>query len=323
MKNLNSKTKRYVPTHEDPIVELRALVRRHAAIVKTSVSLTNQSSDRVIREGDRKGEKIPCSLSEDVAKMVKETAKRASKDAKSLEPLIEKTLRQIPIYTLFLKHVFGMGPVVAGYLVANVKIDLARRPSNLIRYCGNAIDPATGRLERRGGAPKAIGGTGTYNAEIRTRLWQFMCAAMKNSYKHSAKAPHGVSSRYLDAWRGALIGEAERKHAGTQANAKTVPFFKGRMVATDLFLHDLYIVWRSLMGLEVWPSWHSARVTGRRHGDGAPVVNEPEVWTVEQALAFVGDVGSRPLSQPAVPFKELSIISDDPDDIDLAAAAEE
>lgn len=328
MKKLNAATKRYVSSHDNPRDEVRELVRRHAAITKTAISLANQSSDRVIREGERKGERIPCSLSEDVQRAVAATAKAAAKDAAKLKPLIERALRQVPIYDLYLRHVYGMGPMTAGYIVALIDIHKAPRPSNLVRYCGNSVDSATGRMERRCGAPKAIGGTGTFNPEMRKRLWQFGASLMKNHVKISAKAPHGVTSKYLDIWRDTTIREHERKAAGTQANATTRPIAKGRMRMVDVFLYDLYLIWRASEGLDVWPCWYQATVTGRPHGNPeGVVVNAPETWTLAQAIEFVGYVGSRPNAHPVRRFKDLAtpeeIAAIEADDDEESAAAAE
>lgn len=48
-----------------------------------------------------------------------------------------------------------------------------------------------------------------------------------------------------------------------------------------------HIVWRTLEGLEVWPSYYAAKL-GYEHG-GKISVNAPRKLTVEEAIALVGD----------------------------------
>lgn len=283
-----------VPVHDDPAAELRRLVRLHKNHTNTKVRLHHMRSDRTNQET---GETIPCTLPDDIREDLKAAEKRIADHNTMLETEMTRALRQLPIYQHFLSKVFGCGPVVAAYLCAMVRIDRAPKISNLIRYCGYAVDPNTHRLERRVGAPKHNPdgtlnpeGTGTFNDDLRRCIWQMLAAMWKNAAKKTAKAPHGQTTKYLTRWR-------EAKHGALSAGKpKGFAHKKGMHKAAALFIEDLYTVWRAMEGLPVWPSYHAAKL-GYAHG-GKVCVNEPKLLTFDEALALVGNVGGAPLSAP-------------------------
>lgn len=286
-----------VPMHEDPRKELKRLVRKHNALTKASVALHHMASDRIHHET---GETIPCLLPEDDKAALLEASEGRKRSATKLKSAIEKELRKLPVYQLFLKHVYGVGPVVAGYLCAYIDINRAAKPSQLQRYCGMAV--INGRFERREGGPKydASGAVnrdaaGTFNQELRTRLFQAFSSMLRTGSEKSTK--------YLDCWRNVkerslvdqrVTGSKITIAGGSTVSVKGHAHSKGWHAAAQLFLYDLYIVWRALEGLPVWTTWYEwAR--GYEHGSGTPLPREnvPRILTVEQALELVGDVGVR------------------------------
>ena len=314
------KPKIAVPSSSDPIVELRTLVRQHYALTKTATANINMGRDKKNRET---GETIACRLPVDAMVEVQGLSKILSKKASGLESAMLRELKKIPIYTLFLRHVFGVGPIVAAYLVSEIDIHRATKPSNLRRFCGLAV--IDGRLEGRTGAPKSQGGTGTFNGTLRTRIFQAFGAMWKNAAKRSVAAPFGVSTKYLDIWRNYMsrIEHSERvqdrgldktgKWTGKILNgrdkvvsARGFAFSTGWHKAADVLIEDLYIVWRAIEGLPVWPSYYAAKL-GYAHG-GKIAVNAPVSLTVDEALALVGEVGSYPLRAPAT---DADLVLDD------------
>lgn len=123
----------------------------------------------------------------------------------------------------------------------------------------------------------------------------------------ATSAPHGKSSKYLKIWTDykhrmlqserctfnpktkrlevVRIGAATADVLSAAAFAHSTGWHK----AADVFLEDLYVVWRALEGLPVWPSYYAAKL-GYEHG-GKICVNAPKMLTVDDALATVGDVG--------------------------------
>jgi hypothetical protein len=294
LKAIERKLKRkqpLAPPSEDPRTELKRLVRTHSALTKASVALHHMASDRTNLET---GEIIPCLLPADDQADMLEASKRRSKSAATLEgvhcadgkPGMLHELRKLDVYNLFLKQAFGFGPVVCAYLCAMVDIHRAEKPSQLIRYCGYAcID---GKAERRqeGFAPRT-GATGnpeargTYNAALKTRIWQ----AMGSLWKNAAKS--GCTTKYLTRW------QQVKARKLLQGQTKGKAHDAGRRAATDLFIYDLYLVWRAIEGLPSWVTWYDW-TRGYEHGRGPlPRENAPRMLTVEEALELVGNVGAK------------------------------
>ena len=290
-----------VPSVSDPVVELKRLTNMHKSWTKRAVAIENMSTDKKDRETN---EVIKCNLPQDSILQMEEVVKGLKRQADSLKSGLRCQLREIPIYKEFLSKTFGAkGEVIAAYLVSSIDIHKAVKPSNLRRYCGMAV--IDGALERRSGAPKEIGGTGTFNAELRTRLFQLFNSMWKNQR-------HDPNNKYLKIWKDYQnrIEHSDRiVDRGVEAKGPREGKWTGRLVngrgkevsgpgfaysygwhkACDVFLEDLYTVWRALEGLPVWPSYYAAKL-GYGHG-GKISVNAPRLLTLQEALDLAG-VGS-------------------------------
>ena len=291
-----------VPHHDDPRVELKRLVKLHNTHTKNSVALHHMASDRTLHET---GEIIPCLLPTNGvggrAELLEMSEHRKSAATK-LESAMTRELRKLPVYEKFLKHVYGIGPVVAGYLVANIDIRRAEKPSQLQRYCGLAV--INGHFERREGGPKydpkgnLTEATGTFNREIRTRRYQ----AFSSMWRTKGEG----SSKYLDVWQNTKARDLLKQNDkgkiesnGKEVSAKGYAHSKGWHVAAQLFVYDLYLIWRALEGLPSWTTWYDwAR--GYEHGRGPlPRENAPRMLTVDQALEIIGYVGKKEAADAA------------------------
>lgn len=312
----------YIPAFSDPVRELRGLVQQHVALTKASVAIRNMSVDRIFKS-DSDPERGKCRLPLDAQMQGVLLAETYKKSAKKLESKMLKCLKQVPIYEHFLSKVYGAGPVICAYLVAYVDPNKATKPSNLRAYCGLAVE--NGRLARR-----AAGGKG-YNAVLRVRLFQMMSAIWKNAAKSKA------TTKYLKIWTDYKnrMANSERVVDGkiyaqdgtpiTNLGTKIVRSAKGFIHSTgwhkaaDVFLEDLYIVWRTLEGLDVWPAYHAAYL-GYSHG-GKICVNVGKRLTLEEALATVGELGRIGGSDVAFEdIDEADIDAEDLADIDHEAA---
>lgn len=295
------------PSCEDPREELRHLVRQHVALTKVATANMNMGRDKTDRTT---GDVIKCRLPADAMIEVQGLAKILTKKANGLESAMLRELRKIPIYTLFLKHVFGVGPIVAAYLVSEIDIQRATKPSNLRRFCGLAV--INGRLEG-----SIAGQVNRFSKEMRKRIFQALCAMWKNAAKKSAAAPYGVTTKYLDVWRGyqQRIEHSDRvfdrgvdatgtwtgklvNGQGKTVSARGFARSTGWHKAADVLVEDLYTMWRAIEGLPVWPSYYAAKL-GYEHG-GKISVNAPRMLSVEEAQAVVGVVGAVPLAQPLI-----------------------
>jgi len=293
---------------------LRSLVRQHKAVSRQLVSITNANTDRKSRDS---GEIIVCRQPEDVRyAMLGErglspkgkvggVAETLSKKLDSLKLDMTVALKRVPIYHRFLKHVFGAGPIAAAYLIGEVDIHRATKPSNLRKFCGVCSDVNTGRMPRR-----SKGQVNPYNASLRVKLYSMMSSMEKNGHPNKCP-PFGKTSRYLDAWREFIVRRETSPDFDAVANtwqgrkgAKGSIRSIGMWRACGLFLEDLYLVWRSLEGLDVWPGYHAMQL-GYKHGGEKICVNAqgPKTLTVEEALAVVGDVGGRTCAGEMHPLK--------------------
>lgn len=281
----------HVPAYEDPREELRYLVQRHKALTKSAVALDHMCSDRISRET---GDVIACRLPKDVQIQGQAFAKEVfRKAAEGLERAMLQQLRLLPIFQTYLSKVFGLssGGPIAAYLVAEIDIRRAEKPSALRRFCGMAV--INGRLERR-----TKGEVSGFSSEMRTRLFQLFQGMWKNQR-------HDPDNKYLTIWRNARhrIEQSERvfdrgvdkagewtgklvNGQGRAVSARGFAHSYGWHKAADVFLEDLYTVWRAIEGLPVWPSYYAAKL-GYEHG-GKISVNAPRMLTVEEALEIVG-----------------------------------
>lgn len=280
---LKKKREAHIPTFENPREELRHLVLQHEAITRQKVAIVNQNSDRETKDG----QVIPCRIPFDVATEMRDVAENVlEKRATRLGQDMQKCLKHIPIYREFLSKVYGAGPIVCAYLIAYINISKATKPSSLRRFCGFAV--IDGRLER----PKA-GQTNAYVSKLRTVIFQMMSAMWRNAAKG------GKTSKYLTIWTGAkhrlqhsarVEGVKIRTSRGDLAPLKGFSHSTGWHKAADVFLEDLYVVWRTLESLPVWPTYKADKL-GYAHG-GVPCDGAPRVMTLTEALEVVGDVGA-------------------------------
>lgn len=341
-----AKTRGAAPAFKDPMWELRDLIRDHAQRTGKAVALHNAASDRTNRKtGEKIPCLLPKDTQAEVLLVSQHIAKTAEavepniKKALVQIPIYHEFFKHV--------CGFGSG-VVSGYMVSEINIGFVNkvgrglRPSGLRRYCGFALHE---RREERKTDPHyqkvrpllerlVAGQRRSYNPELRTRIWQgfqsmrknaakcTMCAAHREEYKalsadaskadfHASRVgcpecmktqyPYGKTNKYLDIWynakRGSVVG-------GMQTGADS----KGRNKAIDAFLLDLYTIWRTLEGLEVWSSyyehkigeghrgWHLIEKNMRSVAQGRP--DAPCLLTLEEAKTLTGDITLRPLAIP-------------------------
>lgn len=271
--------------HEDPVLELRRLVGEHRRLAKTIQRWETDVKPRTFPDGVVLPPVVkPGTQADDDVRRAIATLKVEQRD--HVKAAIVQ-LKRIPIYQELLSRVWCVGPgILAAYLVALIDIRKAPKVSNLIRYCGN--EPNRDKTA----TPKTLGGTGRGCDSLRRNNWLIMTTMRKCAAKRSEEAPHGKTTKYLDRWYDAKHTRLCRGEPRYKADNA------GRKKATDLLLWDLYVMWRTLEGLEVWPDkWAQDR--GFFHG-GTPVWDRPRHLTLEEARAVVGDVGARPLAAPRV-----------------------
>ena len=269
-----------------PEVELRRLVKEHRALTQQAVGLEHKATPHEREDGTV----VLPKFAGDTCNELKAFAKVLRKKADGLKVQMLRELRQIDVYQHFLKHVYGCGPVTAAYIVATIDVEVkeplaSTKPSALVQFCGLGV--ANGRLSRL-----EKGETRKFCAHMRSTIFSMFQSMSKE------RGLHGKTSKYMDIWdatKGRLLQDARvsdgriKTEAGKDFTAKAHAHAAGWHVAARVFLEDLYVIWRTLKGLPVWPSYYAGKL-GYGHM-GKIVVNEPKLLTLDEAKALVGNVG--------------------------------
>lgn len=282
-------------------------------------------ADRKIRQGPNKDTVVKCNLPQQAQTPILEAAACLRKDAAESVALLKPLLQRQPIYQHFLKNVSGFkeGWLIGSYLVAFIDIrhggkdgavtrggaqrelrdPVATKLSHIIRYCGYAGGRdkdglPTGRLERRTPGVK-LG----YNADLRTALFNWAAVLVKGKglesiqkskyFRMYADTKFRLTNdpRYdekANTWAGRMCSRDADTEAG---GAKAYIHSKSWHKAVHLLIEDLYIVWRALEGLPVWPSFYAAKM-GYGHG-GMPTASKygpglgPKLLSLAEALEMV------------------------------------
>jgi hypothetical protein len=180
----------------DTIAELRRLVGIHKNLATEIQRYESGIKDRHFKGDDGSDVLVKCTKSAAAIADVKRCVATFKADQADLVSAMLAELRKAPVYTTFLKNVYGVGIITAAYLVAMVRIERSQDFSQLNRYCGNAPDYKTGWREIRSGAPKfgpqgeRTEGTGTFNEALRRNNWLIMTSMRKNGAKFTVCESH-------------------------------------------------------------------------------------------------------------------------------------
>ena len=291
----------------DPVVELRRLVGVHKNLALDIQRLDMMIKDRTFTSDDGSKVLVKCVKSAATIADTKRCIATYKSEQAALTGAMRDALRQVPIYQAFLSQVYGVGYVLASYMVAMIRIERCENFSQLNRYCGNAPDYKTGWRENRNGAAKhdpqgqRTEGSGTFNDALRRNNFLVMQTMRKCGAKKTAERPYGTTTKYLDRWLAASHAEMtnpREARPGVDGKARRpVPDHKGRQKATDLLLWDLYVVWRALAGLDMRHDKFSVQ-RGRDHQGRVVDVDERFSLTVEEALEWVGNPGGVAATAP-------------------------
>jgi len=186
---------------------------------------------------------------------------------------LESALRDAPIYREFLANVKGIGPSMAGSLLANIDIHKSQYASSLWAYAGLDVGPDGRGRSRRAEHLVEVNYTDkegkaatrkglSFNPDLKTTL--FLCATsfLKVGVERSpyAKVYYDTKTRLENH---AIYGvhndgkEVEGK-GRIQPNRRHM---MGMRAAQKRFLVDLYKAWRALEGLPVAPEYSEAKLS--------------------------------------------------------------
>ena len=200
---------------------------------------------------------------------------------------LEIQLEEIAIYRDYLKHVIGVGPAMAGVLIAMLDPEKARHVSSFWKYCG--LDVATdgaGRSRRqehliereyinKDGKP-ATRMSVTYNPWLKTKLVGVLASSFLRSgsswrscfddYKHRINSDPARTKVTLVEWkRMHKEGSHDMRNLWAPGRIKNA----ANRYMIKMFLADFWVNWRTLEGLPVTEPYHVAKLGHPPHRKAA------------------------------------------------------
>jgi hypothetical protein len=178
------------------------------------------------------------------------------------------TLEEIPIYRDFLSQVTGVGPAMAGVIIAYLDPHRARHVSSFWKYAGLDIDKGSGRSRReehlverqytdRNGDIKTRLGV-TYNPFLKTKLMGVLGGSFLRSGSEWRNVYDGYKHRLMSdpARKKVTVNEWKKAYKAKDPDIRS-KWTPGRIhtAATrymiKMFLAELWVKWRTLEGLPV------------------------------------------------------------------------
>jgi len=183
---------------------------------------------------------------------------------------LEKVLIEYDIYKHFLKSVKGVGPAMAGVILSEIDIHKSKYASSIWKYAGlDVAGDGKGRSRKKehlveteytdgeGNVKKKMGIS--YNPFLKTKLVgvlgsAFLRAGVKdNPYR---AVYDNYKSRIENSPEHAEKSKGHRHSMAIRYMVK-------------MFIIDLYKIWRTVEGLEVYPPYHEAKLGLKHGGDSA------------------------------------------------------
>lgn len=190
------------------------------------------------------------------------------------------TLEKIPIYTAYLNQQRGIGPAMAGVLIATLDPAKARHVSSFWKYAGLDVGPDGRGRSRKGehlvereyidknGKPATRQGV-TYNPWLKTKLFTLAGSFMRSTSPWR-EAYDGYKHRLMTdpARDKCTVGEYKKRHAaGEDTSMLWTPGridMASKRYMIKMFLAEFWDRWRKLEGLPVSPTYHEAKL-GHQH----------------------------------------------------------
>lgn len=263
---------------------MRAAIRILVRAREDFQAQRKRMDNRIGRKADGKDQNIVerAFRPEDIASFV-EVAEAAKEQEKAIEKKLLNALRQVPVYTEWLKGVKGVGTIAAAQIVANIDIEKATTVSKIWQYCGLNPSMIRGkkRKERKDGGfdllvtdtmirgdKMTAGFVSPFNKQLRCAL----CGVLADGFI-KAQAPYAMD--YYYPYKARLEQSANKVQEIRKAGSKAedIEWKDAKKAHRDraakrymikMFLRDLYEVWRALEGLEVRPPYQEEYL-GHKH----------------------------------------------------------
>lgn len=174
-----------------------------------------------------------------------------------------KVLKTVPIYNHFLADVKGIGPAMAGVIVSEIDIAMARHPSSLWKYAGLDVAPNGAGRSRKSEhlvdvEYNAADGTRksrksiTFNPFLKTKLVGVLGASFLRAGDNKYRQIYADYKHRLE--HHAVHSEKTKGHRHNMAIRYMI----------KMFLLDLYVAWRTLEDLPVSVPYAEAKL-GIKH----------------------------------------------------------
>lgn len=190
-------------------------------------------------------------------------------------------LEQLPIYTEYLEEVVGVGPAMAGVLIAYLDPHKARNVSSFWKYAGLDVDKGSGRSRReehlvereyvdRNGVTKTRLGV-TYNPFLKTKLMGVLGPSFLRSGSPWREPYDNYKHRLMsDPRKKVTVQEWKKRHKAGDAELREL-WTPGRIHTASTrfmvkqFLAEFWVKWRTLEGLPVTLPYAEAKLGQRPH----------------------------------------------------------
>jgi hypothetical protein len=192
------------------------------------------------------------------------------------------TLEAIPIYSEYLSGVTGIGPAMAGVIIAYLDPRRARHVSSFWKYAGLDVSGGSGRsrreehlvereyLDRNGDTKTRLGVT--YNPFLKTKLMGVLGPSFLRSgsewrvayddYKHRIVSDPARTKVTVSEWKKLhKAGEVDLKQYWTPGRIHTA----STRYMVKQFLQELWAKWRELEGLPVTVPYAVEKLGNRPH----------------------------------------------------------
>lgn len=193
-------------------------------------------------------------------------ADNARDQEKMLEKALLERLRLFPVYTEYLVHIKGVGPVSAGWIISEFDIHIATTVSKMWQFAGLSPGLVRGRKaikDAKGvwhyettdilirGDRLAPGFVAPFNKRLRVALVGVMADGF-------IKQQNDYALDFYYPYKHRLEQEANKANAGDKAWSEVSKGHRdsaAKRYMVKMFLRDLYVAWRTLEGLPVRPPY--------------------------------------------------------------------
>ena len=195
--------------------------------------------------------------------------------------LLEEILTEHPVYMGYLSKIKGIGPAMAGILLAEIDLSKARYVSSLWAYAGYDVGPdGRGRSRRkehqrvvqyidRNGVPQSRNGI-TYNPTLKTKLYVLATCLLRSgnetykevyaNYKHRL-ANHEKYGEHNDGK--SRLNEATGKDEFLTSKARRHAMAIRQVI--KVFLADFYINGKRILGQPIEAPYSEAKLGMKPH----------------------------------------------------------